>query len=381
MEFSQAIQRASNTTEEPHQGDTFYTLLAERDALLKGPGNIEDFESINRRLFTLSNQDEKLQARMIEHKHFLALGYGKLEAIKDAVEQNFGEYSTEELSSGNNTNFFLNIEGEPNPLVIRVEDRATLQDEADLQSHPVSEYFSEDYATMMLPFKNESGEVGYQPVVLSQFASGGNLSHFAESLADRTSDEKGETAQACFSQLSDFLIKLQDSGHYHPDIKLSNFLYDNGKVFCADRKTFLNTEQASPNKILTTINLAPPEFLETVNYNPKTNAVTPKVKHRNTKLDMPSFMQYQVGAAINEYLADSDAFDDNPLSNQVQNLFILQTELIRENPSDRLNLKDFNQLLTQLDTTPDVFLTELEKLHPSVSEDANDLEQLLKGNL
>lgn len=382
IEFSQAMQRASNTTEVPHQDDTFYTLLAERDAILKGPGNIEAFESINRRLFALSNQDEKLQARMIDHKHHLALGYGKLEAIKDMVEQNFEEYSTEELSSGNNTNFFLNIEGEPNPLVIRVEDRSTLHDEADLQSHPVSEYFSEDYATMLLPFNNEDGEVGYQPVVLSQFASDGDLSHFAQSLADRTSDEKGRTAQACFSQLSDFLIKLQDSGHYHPDIKLSNFLYNNGKVFCADRKTFLNNEHATVDTIYTSPEFAPPEYLAKVDIN--TEEGTAQYKNRRDRFDMPRFMQYQVGAAIGEYLDNTKAVNDIPSSNQMKNLVILHNELTRENPSDRLNLKDFNQLLTQLDKTPNVFLTALEKLHPSdslsFSQDIKNLEQLLKND-
>ncbi|MDF1683145.1 MAG: hypothetical protein P1U36_00665 [Legionellaceae bacterium] len=383
MEFSQAMQRVSNTTEAPHEDDTFYTLLAERDALLKGSGNIEAFESINRRLFALSNQDEKLQARMIEHKHFLALSYAKLEAIKGAVDQNFDEYGTKELSSGNNTNLFLNIEGEPNPLVIRVEDRATLSDEADLQSHPVSEYFSEDYATMMLPFsKNAYGAVGYQPVVLSQFASDGDLSHFAESIANQTSDEKGKTAQTCFSQLSDFLIKLEDSGHYHPDIKLSNFLYDNGKVFCADRKTLLKTQQAPIDKIKTSPHYAPPEYLERVDLDSEEGEV--HYKSRRDRIDMPRMMQYQVGAAINEYLDNTQAVNDIPPSNQVNNLGILHNELTRENPSDRLNLKDFNQLLTQLDKTPDVFLTALEKLHPSdslsFSQDIKNLEQLLKNN-
>jgi len=385
MEFSQAMQRVSNTTETPHEDDTFYTLLAERDALLKGPGNIEAFESINRRLFALSNQDEKLQTRMIEHKHFLTLGYGKLEAIKGMVEQNFEEYSTKELSGGNNTNLFLNIEGETNPLVIRVEDRNTLSDEADLQSHPVSEYFSEDYATMMLPFsEGEYGEVKYQPVVLSRFASDGDLSHFAESIADQTSDEKGQTAQACFSQLSDFLIKLEDSGHYHPDIKLSNFLYNDGKVFCADRKTLLQTKQAPIDKIETSPRYAPPEYLERVDLDSEKGEIHYKNKSRRDRIDMPRFMQYQVGAAIAEYLDNTHALDDSPPSNHIKNLVILQTELTRENPSDRLNLKDFNQLLTQLDKTPEVFLTELEKLHPSdslsFSQDIKNLEQLLKNN-
>ncbi len=59
------------------------------------------------------------------------------------------------MSRTNNVNFFLNIDGEPEPLVIRVEDRTDLDDEADLQSHPVAEHFSEDYVTVMMPFKNE----------------------------------------------------------------------------------------------------------------------------------------------------------------------------------------------------------------------------------
>ncbi|MDF1828051.1 MAG: hypothetical protein P1U39_07205 [Legionellaceae bacterium] len=382
VEFAQAVQRASNKKETPYEGETLYTLLIERDALLQSPNDLKTYERVNRRLFALSNQDEKLQARTLEHRHFLALSYAKLEAIKGVVEQNFDEYNTQKLGGKNNVNFFLDIDGEPNPLVIRVEDRSTLSDEADLQRHPVSEYFSEDYATMMLPFKGneEFDEVGYQPVVLSQYASGGDLSHFSERLASESSEVKGKTAQTCFSQLSDFLLKLEDSGHYHPDIKLSNFLYDDGRVFCADRKTLLSTEQAPIGKISTTPCYAPPEYLEKIHIE-KDGIV---VKKSGTRIDMPSFMQYQVGSAISEYLDNTRALNDNPLSNQVQNLGFLQTELMRDNPNDRLKLQDFNQLITQIDKNPSAFLTQLEALHPkdnlSFNQNIKELEQILASN-
>ncbi len=135
--------------------------------------------------------------------------------------------------------------------------------------------------------------------MISQYASDGDLSHYVEHIAHRSSDEKGEIAQNCFLQLSEFLIKLQDSGHYHPDIKLSNFLYDKGRVFCSDRKTLLKTEQAPIGRISTTPDFSPPEYLEKVHINWDKGIITPK--RRSDRVDMPSFMCYWVGQAILEY--------------------------------------------------------------------------------
>jgi len=175
------------------------------------------------------------------------------------------------------------------------------------------------------------------------------------------------------------LIKLEDSGHYHPDIKLSNFLYDDGRVFCADRKTFINTEQAPIGNILTTPHHAPPEFLDKVHIDFKNATMTPK--KRSDRIDMLSFMQYQVGSAIGEYLDNTRALNDNPLSNHVQNLRVLQTELMRKNPNDRLKLQEFNQLINQTDKNPSVFLAQLEELYPnkdlSFNQDIMALEKLL----
>ncbi len=59
----------------------------------------------------------------------------------------------------------------------------------------------------------------------------------------------------------------------------------------------------------------------------------------------------------------------------------LQVELTRENPSDRLKLVDFNQLLEELERPPEVFLNELETYQPvhqlSFFNDAKALEALL----
>ncbi len=367
IEFARAVHLLSPQTELPEvsQNKSFHDALADRDALLNNLTTIEAFETTSQYLFALSQTEANIQARIAEHQHFLALAYAKAEAIRSIIKQNFPEYETRDLSRVNNINFFLDIAGEPNPLVIRVEDRNNLEGEAELQAQQASEYFSEDYLTLMLPFQNKLGDTQYRPVVISQFASGGNLEHFAESYAYSSSDEKGKIAQDCFLQLSDFLIKLENSSYYCPDIKLSNFLYDKGRVFCADRKSLLDTEQAPIAKIQTTPQYAPPEFLENVHLSWDEGTIIPK--KRSIKIDMPSFMSYQVGQAINEFLERSNAFNDRPLSNAIQNLITLQKELSRENPADRLTLMSFHQLLKHIEQTPDIFLTELEKHHPRQS--------------
>jgi hypothetical protein len=101
MEFARAMQRlaphTARVTLDEH--DDLYTLLAERDALLKNPGSLEAFQAVNQRLFALAQQDEVLQEKIMKHQHMLALTYAKLEAIKGVVEQNFEEYVTRDLST------------------------------------------------------------------------------------------------------------------------------------------------------------------------------------------------------------------------------------------------------------------------------------------
>jgi hypothetical protein len=276
-------------------------------------------------------------------------------------------------------NFFLDVTGESSPLVIRVEERHDLGDEADLQHEAVSEYFSEDYVIIMLPFKDKAGAVHYQPVAITQYASEGDWSHYSESLASETSEVKGQVAQQCFSQLSDFLIKLEASGHYHPDIKLSNFLNDKGRVICGDRKTLLKTEQAPIDSVLTSPRFAPPEFLSKVIVKSKSGMMISI--NSSDLIDMPSFMQFQVGCAISEYLQNTAALQDDPQSSYIKNLFALGMALTQDNPQDRLTLQAFNQLLKHLDQAPNMFLIKLEKHHPantlSYFNEITQIERLL----
>ncbi|EHL30685.1 protein kinase family protein [Legionella drancourtii] len=364
---------------------SFYSAMKKRNDLFTQdptPEALKNYVKYNTVITSHYEFNEGFQEKVQRHKHFLALSYAKIDAIQGVVKQNFDEYQTRVLgsSTGNNKNFIFNVDGETEKLVIRVEDRHDLGDELALQTESVSEYFSEDYATLMLPF-SEEGEINYQPVVISEFAKKGDLRSYAESFSGQKPERIANEAEYIFGKLSDFSIKLMDSGHYHPDIKLTNFLTDGERVILSDRKTLTNIKNPRVTEISSSPMYGAPEYQQCVGNG------TLNYKAFHTTLDMPSYMSYQVGMALKEFMfvsgvvplssTDEDEttqqfLDWNSITqnmksppNDVRNISVLIQELTRTKPTERLPLQHFQSLLTKISLPQEQFLDELNKRSPS----------------
>ena len=386
IEFANAVRHFPTDVESSEQ--SLYKAMSERDKLFKDESTAEQarksYVQMNRAIMKQYDNDPKLQEKIIRSKHFLGLSYAKVDAIQGLVQQDFNEYQTEVLGSseGHNKNFTFNIDGETNQVVIRVEDRNTLGREQVLQSHEVSHYFSEDYATIMVPFK-EGATTAYKPVVVSEFAKEGDLLGHATILSSKNPIEKIEKVQHFFGKLNDFCLKLMESGHYHPDIKLSNFLTDGDRIFLSDRKTITNNIKPKVNDILSSPLYGAPEFRKCLNRDEEGEVIGYNVEARRTSLDMPSYMSFQMGMALKEFMLNSKAIPcdekelnkklqaESPIiqgmsnpSNELKNISVLIQELTRPAPIDRLKIKDFQSLLSQIQLPPEQFMAELEKLSP-----------------
>lgn len=405
IEFANAVSRFSpllGSSPELSQTD-FYEAMQERDKLFTedpAPGNITKYIQYNQIIKAYYQQDQQLQEKVQRNLYYLSLAYAKVDAIQGFVQQEFGEYQTEVLGNpkGNNKNFTFTIEGEPVKTVIRVEDRNTIGKEQQLQTHQVSEYFSEDYVTIMVPFLNDDNETAYQPVVISEFASKGDLAHYAEKLKGR--DPKDILKQTVYfmDNLGDFCTKLMDSGHYHPDIKLSNFLTDGERLIVSDRKTITDKKNPKVNEISSSPIYGAPEYQKCL----RSGSVGLNFRAFATTLDMPSYMSFQVGTALKEFMLKSNLipYDEQseedfeekfskwqslskfanpqPSTNEIRNMSVLVQELTRQNSKDRLPIKHFQTLLKKVTLSPDEFMDELEKLSPASKLSSSEDIELIK---
>ena len=393
IQFAYVI--AQNTPLHPVTEDDYFTVLQERNVLLaKTSAQIDEAEltqyiEYNQSIYNKFKTDPDLQQQYDRSQYFLSICYAKMEAIRGAVIQDFDTFETNQLGNrlGNNRNFKLNVEGEEKQLVIRVEDRNSLVTEQILQTYPVSEYFSEEYYMMMLPF-TEGFEQVYRPVVLSEYVEQGSLDDYALTLTDLSPADLREKTQNIFLQLCDFCIKLEDAGHYHPDIKLSNFLTDGQTIKVSDRKNITDKKNPKADQILSTPTYSPPEYKACLN---KSQTRVNQFQASKVTLDMPSFMSYQMGMALKEFvMATTMQIDhltpemfmewmpvttiaDNPSRTQ-KNYFALVQELTRSNPQDRLPIVHFETLLRKVNLPHAQFLQEIEALSPQAElSNASDL--------
>ncbi|MCA0403560.1 MAG: serine/threonine-protein kinase [Proteobacteria bacterium] len=405
VEFANAVRHFTPNTPpiKTTTNNSFYNSMQKRNDLLAKeptPEILDNYIKESNVIVSYYASNDEFQEKMRRHADYLALSYAKVEAIQGLVNQNFNEYQTDILghSTGNNKNFIFNIEGVDKNLVIRVEDRYDFGGEFELQTEPVSEYFSEDYVTLMMPFE-EDGSINYQPVVISEFAEKGDLKSYAGKLKGKSAEQVVDKATFFFADLCDFSKKLMDSGHYHPDIKLSNFLTDGNRIILSDRKTLTSIRNPRVYEISSSPMYGAPEYQQCVG-DGELNA-----KAYRTTLDMPSYMSYQIGMALKEFMSESgiipikkdeeEAIDQylewNSITkdmkkapNNVRNISILIQELTRFKPEERLTLEHFNYLLNKLDLPRKNFLQELNKLSPSKNLSSNEnvkfMRQLLKAD-
>ncbi|MCW8450326.1 protein kinase family protein [Legionella quinlivanii] len=402
IEFATAVSRyASADVFETNL--SLYEAMTQANAVLRqdySQAALNDYLNANLAIVKNYDTNPKLQEKIARHRHFLALSYAKAESIQGFVEQVFPEYSTKVLGNpeGNNKNFTFNIDGIKEQVVIRVEDRDSLGKEPILQLNEVSEYFSEDYVTLMVPFENEDEETEYKPVVISNFAKEGSLLNYAQALKGEQPKAIAADAQRFFIQLTDFCLKLEAAGHYHPDIKLSNFLTDGEQIIVSDRKTLTDKKNPSVMDILSSPNYAPPEYKACLN---EAGDDLAPILARKTKVDMPAYMSFQLGKALKEFMfyglgktqsqQDEEEYENwKPLNagasnsvHEIQNLSVLIQELTRSEPSDRLPIKHLQSLLNFINLPPEDFLVKLEELVPqsalSTGKEIELLSKVLNG--
>lgn len=385
IEFAHAIRRHSPFVIAPER--SFYSAMKARDEAFTAepsPEVLEAYVANNVAMMAHYDEDEGLKEKIVRRMHFLALSYAKVEAIQGLIRQHFDSYQTAMLSGNNNKNYLFHIDGEEEPLVIRVEDRLNLGDEWALQCDEVGKYFSEDYATVMVLIEG-NGEAYYLPVIVSQFARNGDLEHYAKSFLGQKPEVMSQAVRDVFGQLTDFCIKLMGSGHYHPDIKLSNFLIDGqGHLIISDRKALINELTPQGYVLKSTPIFAPPEFMT------------------SKKVHMPSYMAFQIGNALKEWMLKShgiaydgqhhegpDAFSSRRpitpylthLGNEGQNISVLIQELTRPTAEDRLSIEHIQCLLAQIHLAPDAFMKKLGELSPQNQLSHHESIEFIKKRL
>ena len=406
MQFAEAI--AQHTKEKslltgPEKD--VYSLLQERDKLLKSPSFEECREryiAVNCQLQVLIDAEHRVKEIVKRHSEILFMAKAKLDAIQKRetkpTDRPTPAYKTEALGAHvNNDNYLLEIEGWSEPFVLRVEDRSKLGLEQDLHSYPVAKYFIEDYAVFMMVFKGTDFPIEYRPVVLSQFANGGDLTQVAKSLRGTRDKDLGPKISHYFTQLGDFCDKLIEANFYHPDIKLTNFLVHSNLIRVSDRKTFIAEEHPNAAGIRTTPRYAPDEFNACLDED--WTGYNDEVASR-TVMNMPQFMAFQLGMALKEFLIltqtevpelkDFRSHDFNPehyfktVPNPIANYALLIQELTRPDPNKRLSIQQFKNLLKFRNLRPEQFYKKIEEELPSATigfqEDIDAINTLLNGD-
>ncbi len=415
IQFAKAVAAQITTTSrvpdlsEQESNDIVYQLMQERDALLNSTKSFDEiktqFMEISYRLSLLAEKNSILKETLDEQSQILSLAKDKISLIKgekkEAGQEDPGssDYTTEILGEEqvNNYNFKFKMKAWKKYLVIRVEDRNNLNFEQELHAYPVAKYFANDIALFMMQFKSDdSTEIEYKPVVLSQFANQGSLVNVAETLKGKSQQKIAATAKHYFTRIYDFCLKLKEAGAYHPDIKLSNFLVHNQKVLVSDRKTFVRSPNPLASDLRSTPRYAPPQYLECLdeackNYSPKA---------RTTRIDVEQLMSYQIGMALKEFLIvtqlgaiPTDSSDKSykiltyfqKPNRAITNLSILVDELTRYEEGKRLTIEQFHRLLPFLNHNSAEFNKQLEQELSAkflgIESELQEIEKLLHPHM
>lgn len=415
IEFARAVKRVftqKNFIAPSNEQLKVVQLMRKRDNLFTDNNFTRDYETYiqtSLQLDLLAQTDPATRKKISNQYTVLRLAKDKIQSVmqeNDRTRQSSDAPpdKTTQLGSedNNNVNFRYEVQGWPAPLVFRVEDRAQLDLEQQLQSSKASKYFIEDYAVFMMEFQSkDDDEIEYKPVALSQFARGGNLREFAQQLHNGWGGTDSVSAipmaaRTFFNQIADFCSLLMEDGIYHPDIKLSNFLCSGHDLLVSDRKTLTNNPNPAVNKIRTSPGYAPTDFVVWV----KPDGTDFRPGAGRVHIDMPSFMAFQLGMALKEFLIltqlselpdpmtfrDPDhsaaSYFNNP-SKEIINLSILVQELTRPEPTHRLSIYSFQRLLKNISLNLNDFYTLLERELPSrqleLDTHINEIRDILRN--
>ncbi|MGQ3890535.1 hypothetical protein [Legionella sp. CNM-4043-24] len=388
-------------------------LMQQRNRLFgtdDSDANLQNWVSLNLKLNYLAHHKAHISETITKHCDILERTADLIRYIKNDISpdenpaddtrfsmRNLGDEQT------NNYNVIVKVQDLPDELVIRAEDRAALDVEQDAQASEAANYFIQDYGVFILEVMND-GDIEYKPVVLSQFANQGSLRNVAMKLGEEYATALAEGkdrsqkiatgAAQYFEQMSNFCTQLIGANLYHPDIKLSNFLVDRNRLRLSDRKTLTKNRTPKVRETRSSPAYAPEEYTRCISKTGMFNAQASIVT-----LDMPSYMSYQLGMALKEFLILTqretlpDEFDDpdydaasyfsNPPQN-ILNLSLLIHELTRSEPSHRLEIGAFQGLLRNLSSPTQTFLNMVESVKSSeqlgLQNDIQEISQLLTDN-
>lgn len=242
-----------------------------------------------------------------------------------------------------------------------------------LSQSDVNEYFSQDYTTY---FSTNN-------IVVSEYAVKKDMrSNRKDSIGVSNNDLiKGATKD--LEQIVDLSKKLLENGAMHSDIKLSNFLlHGDGSMFITDKKALIPISpdgKINTKDINTTIDYAPPEYRQIVE----------KDIIEDKDINAEQFMSYQIGLALYEHLVFPESEDKpgvkfwteqpldfsaevfkSPLGLKMQQLIEMAT---KENPEERIGLKDFHRELEKIKLQ-----SQQEQLQEQLKTSVNNLAEYKK---
>lgn len=292
-----------------------------------------------------------------------------------------GHYQSTLLSKANNMTWKITDKRTNEDFTIRIEKPLRYPLLVNkLSQSDVNEYFSQDYTTY---FSTNN-------IVVSEYAVKKDMrSNRKDSIGASNNDLiKGATKD--LGQIVDLSKKLLENGAMHSDIKLSNFLlHGDGSMFITDKKALIPISpdgKINTKDINTTIAYAPPEYRQIVE----------KDIIEDKDINAEQFMSYQIGLALYEHLVFPESEDKpgvkfwteqsldfsaevfkSPLGLKMQQLIEKAT---KENPEERIGLKDFHRELEniRLQSQQEQLQEQLETSVNNLAEYKKDYEQRYK---
>jgi len=285
--------------------------------------------------------DKQLEEKLLEHSRILSLFYQNMSDTRQGTATFQLERFARKLNPGiNNQHFF----DKSNKLVYLIEKRLFPNYADQLCTLEAAKYFSDSYITVMSEIEPDKGSL--LPVVLTNYYKDGSLADLSQTFSYTEKDFA--TLIMFFRQMSDFCLKLLAKGFYHSDIKLNNFLISENNLVVADRKAIGFGRSAYVSHMVCTPLYSP---FEIVLY--YSNNKFDEQKGVGKRVEMAAVMAYQVGVALKVFFMRGTKFSgieklnlsSHPSNTVLCNLVILANALTRQNPSQRLSLKEFYNLL------------------------------------
>lgn len=254
------------------------------------------------------------------------------------------------LGGENNINWKISDEESGLDLVMQVELSSYNQKLIEkLERSSTNEYLTIPFFSSATLYEGMFG------IVVTEFCSDGDLRHEREvTLQNATPEDILKKATLRIQDLTNFCQGSLKNGIINTDIKLTNFLINDGNLVIADKKGF--------GKIDPDGNVAK-KGLDT------SKVYTPPEMNENNPINAEAFMCYQIGLALYEYIVLPDAPKD------IDKPYWSAQPLQFDNPVFKTDTgTQLKKLLTQmLDPNPIA--------RPTLNEVQTKLQQVYPGNI